>query len=156
MKNIFGFLVLFLGLSFGSWAPSEFYSSLTKIDYLEESKTLKFTTKLNSDHLAGLLKTNANSEAFEIEVKKYLNNHFEVYINGQKASLTFTGVHVDGEASWVYFEVNKVDKISSLKIKNILLLEAYPKQLNMVSISYRGIQKNMTFLRGKEINELSF
>ena len=36
------------------------------------------------------------------------------------------------------------------------MLEAYPKQLNLVNIAYKGAQKNMTFMRGKEVNEVSF
>ena len=39
-------------------------------------------------------------------------------------------------------EANGVSDISSLKIKkNNLLLEAYPKQLNLVNIAYKGSQK---------------
>ncbi|MFN8363071.1 MAG: DUF6702 family protein [Cloacibacterium normanense] len=89
-------------------------------------------------------------------MKRYVNDHFDVYVNGQNKALTFTGSQVNGESVWVYFEANGVSDISSLKIKNNLLLEAYPKQLNLVNIAYKGSQKNMTFMRGKEVNEVSF
>ncbi len=155
MKKIIGLFVLFL-MVLMSFDISDFYSSLTKVDYVEGSKTLKFTTKLNSGHIADVLKINPNITAFEAEVKKYVNNHFDVYINGQNTTLTFTGSQVDGETVWVYFEANNVSDISTLRIKNNMLLEAYPKQLNLVNIAYKGSQKNMTFMRGKEVNEVSF
>lgn len=155
MKKIIGLFVLFL-MVLMSFNISDFYSSLTKVDYVEGSKTLKFTTKLNSGHIADVLKINPNTTAFEAEVKKYVNNHFDVYINGQNTTLTFTGSQVDGETVWVYFEANNVSDISTLRIKNNMLLEAYPKQLNLVNIAYKGSQKNMTFMRGKEVNEVSF
>lgn len=156
MKKIIGFTAIFLIMLLMSFNLSDFYSSLTKVDYVEGSKTLKFTTKLNSGHISDVLKINPNTTAFEAEVKKYINNHFDVYINGQNTVLTFTGSQVDGETTWVYFEANNVSDISSLKIKNNIMLEAYPKQLNLVNISFKGAQKNMTFMRGKEVNEVNF
>ncbi len=156
MKKFIGIIAIGLITMLMSFTLSDFYSSMTKVDYVEGSKTLKFTTKLNSGHIAEVLKINPNTTAFEAEVKKYVNDHFDVYVNGQNKALTFTGSQVNGESVWVYFEANGVSDISSLKIKNNLLLEAYPKQLNLVNIAYKGSQKNMTFMRGKEVNEVSF
>ena len=156
MKKFIGIIAIGLITMLMSFTLSDFYSSMTKVDYVEGSKTLKFTTKLNSGHIAEVLKINPNTTAFEAEVKRYVNDHFDVYVNGQNKALTFTGSQVNGESVWVYFEANGVSDISSLKIKNNLLLEAYPKQLNLVNIAYKGFQKNMTFMRGKEVNEVSF
>lgn len=156
MKKFIGIIAIGLITMLMSFTLSDFYSSMTKVDYVEGSKTLKFTTKLNSGHIAEVLKINPNTTAFEAEVKRYVNDHFDVYVNGQNKVLTFTGSQVNGESVWVYFEANGVSNISSLKIKNNILLEAYPKQLNLVNIAYKGSQKNMTFMRGKEVNEVSF
>ena len=156
MKKIIGLLAISLTMILMSFSLSDFYSSLTKVDYVEGSKTLKFTTKLNSNHIADVLKINTNTTAFEAEVKKYVNTHFDVSVNGKNVNLTFTGSQVNGESVWVYFKANNVSDISTLKIKNNVMLEAYPKQVNLVNISYKGTQKNMTFMRGKEVNEVSF
>ena len=156
MKKFIGIIAIGLITMLMSFTLSDFYSSMTKVDYVEGSKTLKFTTKLNSGHIAEVLKINPNTTAFEAEVKRYVNDHFDVYVNGQNKALTFTGSQVNGESVWVYFEANGVSDISSLKIKNNRLLEADPKQLNWVNIAYKGSQKNMTFMRGKEVNEVSF
>ena len=156
MKKFIGIIAIGLITMLMSFTLSDFYSSMTKVDYVEGSQTLKFTTKLNSGHIAEVLKINPNTTAFEAEVKRYVNDHFDVYVNGQNKALTFTGSQVNGESVWVYFEANGVSDISSLKIKNNLLLEAYPKQLNFLNIAYKGSQKNMTFMRGKEVNEVSF
>ena len=156
MKKFIGIIAIGLITMLMSFTLSDFYSSMTKVDYVEGSKTLKFTTKLNSGHIAEVLKINPNTTAFEAEVKRYVNDHFDVYVNGQNKVLTFTGSQVNGESVWVYFEANGVYDKSNLKIKNNLLLEAYPKQLNLVNIAYKSTQKNMTFMRGKEVNEVSF
>ena len=139
-----------------SFAAADFYSSMTKVDYLEASKTLKFTTKLNTAHISDAIKINPNTAGFEAEVKKYVNNNFDLYVNGGAKKLTFTGSQVNGESVWVYFEANGVGEINTIKIKNTILLSAFPKQFNLVNIAYKGNQKTMNFQRGKEVNEVSF
>lgn len=151
--GIFGILTLFVMMSFGI---SDFYSSMTKVDYVEGSRTLKFTTKMNTNHISDAIKINPNTASFEAEVKKYVNNNFDVYVNGAAKTLTFTGSQVNGESVWVYFETGGVSEVSTIKIKNTILLSTFPKQFNLVNIAYKGNQKTMNFQRGKEVNEVSF
>lgn len=156
MKNYFyisGILTLFVLMSFMN---VDFFSSMTKVDYIEGSKTLKFTTKMNTNHISDAIKINPNTAAFEAEVKKYVNNNFDVYVNGTPKTITFTGSQVSGETVWVYFETGGVSDINTLRIKNTILLSAFPKQINLVNIAYKGTQKTMNFQRGKEMNEVSF
>lgn len=139
-----------------SFMKADFYSSMTKVDYLEASKTLKFTTKLNTSHISDALKINPNTAGFEAEVKKYVNNNFDLFVNGSTKTLTFTGSQVNGESVWVYYEANGISAISTIRIKNTILLSSFPKQFNLVNIAYKGNQKTMNFQRGKEVNEVSF
>ena len=139
-----------------SFAAADFYSSMTKVDYLEASKTLKFTTKLNTAHISDAIKINPNTAGFEAEVKKYVNNNFDLYVNGGAKKLTFTGSQVNGESVWVYFEASGITDISTIRIKNTILLSAFPKQFNLVNIAYKVNHKTMNFQRGKEVNEVSF
>ena len=139
-----------------SFAIADFYSSMTKVDYLEGSKTLKFTTKLNTSHISDAIKINPSTAGFEAEVKKYVNNNFDLYVNGSARTLTFTGSQVNGESVCVYFEANGITDINTIRIKNTILLSTFPKQFNLVNIAYKGNQKTMNFQRGKEVNEVSF
>ncbi|SDI45759.1 hypothetical protein SAMN05421846_10818 [Chryseobacterium taeanense] len=156
MKKYFyisGILTLFVLMSF---IYLDFFSSMTKVDYIDGSKTLKFTTKMNTNHISDAIKINPNTAGFEAEVKKYVNNNFDVYVNGSPKTLTFTGSQVSGETVWVYYETGGISDISTLRIKNTILLSAYPKQINLVNIAYKGKLKTMNFQRGKEVNEVSF
>lgn len=150
---ISGILTFFVMMSF---MTADFYSSMTKVDYIDGSKTLKFTTKMNTSHISDALKINRNTAGFEAEVKKYVNNNFDVYVNNSPKNLTFTGSQVSGETVWVYFETGDISNINTLKIKNTILLGAFPKQINLVNIAYKGNQKTMNFQRGKEVNEVDF
>ncbi|CAD7804358.1 hypothetical protein CHRY9390_01212 [Chryseobacterium aquaeductus] len=156
MKKIIyisGILTLFVFMSF---MTLDFFSTMTKVDYVDGSKTLKFTTKMNTSHISDAIKINRSTAGFEAEVKKYVNNNFDVYVNNSPKTLTFTGSQISGETVWVYFETGGVTDVSTLKIKNTLLLSAFPKQINLVNIAYKGAQKTMNFQRGKEVNEVSF
>ncbi len=139
-----------------SFNIADFYSSMTKVDYIDGSKTLKFTTKMNTSHISDAIKINRNTAGFEAEVKKYVNNNFDVFVNDAPKNLTFTGSQVSGETVWVYFETSGVSDINSLKIKNTILLSAFPKQINLVNIAYKGNLRTMNFQRGKEVNEVTF
>lgn len=139
-----------------SFNVADFYSSMTKVDYIDGSKTLKFTTKMNTSHISDAIKINRNTAGFEAEVKKYVNNNFDVFVNDAPKNLTFTGSQISGETVWVYFETSGVSDINSLKIKNTILLSAFPKQINLVNIAYKGNLRTMNFQRGKEVNEVTF
>ena len=156
MKKFLYISSIFTLLILTSFTVYDFFSSMTKVDYIDGSKTLKFTTKMNTSHISDAIKINRNTAGFEAEVKKYVNNNFDVFVNGSPKTLTFTGSQVSGETVWVYFETGGVSDISSLKIKNSILLGAFPKQINLVNIAYKGNQKTMNFQRGKEVNEVSF
>ena len=156
MKNFLHIIGIFALIVMTSFATADFYSSMTKVDYVEGSKTLKFTTKMNTQHISDAIKINPNTAGFEAEVKKYVNNNFDLFVNGSPKTLTFTGSQVNGQSVWVYFEAGGVSEISTLKIKNTILLGTFPRQINLVNIAYKGSQKTMNFQRGKEINEVSF
>mgnify|MGYP003608769502 CR=1 FL=1 len=156
MKKFLHITWIFALLLSMSFMKADFYSSMTKVDYLEASKTLKFTTKLNTSHISDAIKINPNTAGFEAEVKRYVNNNFDLYVNGSARTLTFTGSQVNGESVWVYYEANGISDVSTIRIKNTILLSSFPKQFNLVNIAYKGNQKTMNFQRGKEVNEVSF
>ncbi len=156
MKKVLSISGLLTCLLLMSFTYVDFFSSMTKVDYIDGSKTLKFTTKMNTNHISDAIKINPNTAGFEAEVKKYVNNNFDVYVNGVPKTITFTGSQVSGETVWVYFETGGVSDISTLRIKNTILLSTFPKQINLVNIAYKGSQKTMNFQRGKEVNEVSF
>ena len=156
MKNFLHIIGIFALIVMTSFATADFYSSMTKVDYVEGSKTLKFTTKMNTQHISDAIKINPNTAGFEAEVKKYVNNNLDLFVNGSPKTLTFTGSQVNGESVWVYYEAGGVGEINTLKIKNTIMLSTFPKQFNIVNIAYKGSQKTMNFQRGKEVNEVSF
>lgn len=151
--SLFGILFFLALMSFEKF---DFFSSMTKVEYIEGSKTLKFTTKLNTGHIAKAINIDPNTTGFDAEVKKYINNNVSVAVNGSAKNLTFTGSQVNGESVFVYYETSNVSDVSSLKIRNSILIGAFPKQVNIMNISYKGKLKTVNFQKGKESSEVTF
>ena len=154
-KSVFIVSLGILLLSLFSFVGFEFFSSMTKVDYIDGTKTLKFTTKLNTSHLSQAVKVDPSTVGFEAEVKKYIDSNVDVAVNGVNKPLTFTGSQVNGESVWVYYEIPGVSDVSSLKIKNSILISLFPKQINIVNLSYKGNLKTVNFQKGKEVQEIS-
>ncbi len=152
-------MILSLGMmliSLLSFQAFDFFSSMTKVDYIDGSKTLKFTTKLNTSHISQAIKIDPNTAGFEAEVKKYVNNNMDVAVNGSPKALTFTGSQVNGESVWVYYEISNVSDISSLNVRNSILIGQFPRQVNIMNVTYKGTLKTVNFQKGKESAEISF
>ena len=155
-KSIFILSLGVLLLSLFSFKDFDFFSSMTKVDYIDGSKTLKFTTKLNTTHISQAIKIDPNTAAFEAELKKYINNNVDISVNGNPKNLTFTGSQVNGESVWIYYEISNVPEISKLRIRNNILISQFPKQVNIMNITYKGILKTVNFQKGKETSEIDF
>lgn len=151
--NIFGVLLLLIAMSFNAL---EMFSSMTKVEFVEGSKTLKFTTKLNTSHISKAVGIDPNTAGFDADVKKYVNANVAVAVNGTNKTLTFTGSQVNGESVFVYYEATGVSDVSSLRIKNSILTNVYPKQVNIVNVSYKGNLKTVNFQKGKETADVDF
>lgn len=157
MKKFFYIIaVFFVFVVSYSFSVADFYSSMTKVDYVEGSKTLKFTAKINAEHIAKALKMQTNTPNFKLEVERYVSKSFSIEVNGSVRNLTITGSQINGESVWVYFETSGVPEISKMKIKNAILLDVYPNQFNVVNIAYKNHQKTMNFQRGRDTSEVSF
>ena len=155
-KSIFILSLGVLLLSLFSFKDFDFFSSMTKVDYIDGSKTLKFTTKLNTTHISQAVKIDPNTAAFEAELKKYINNNIDISVNGNPKILTFTGSQVNGESVWIYYEISNVSEISKLRIRNNILISQFPKQINIMNITYKGILRTVNFQKGKETSEIDF
>lgn len=155
-KSIFILSLGVLLLSLFSFKDFDFFSSMTKVDYIDGSKTLKFTTKLNTAHISQAVKIDPNTAAFEAELKKYINNNIDISVNGNPKNLTFTGSQVNGESVWIYYEISNVSEISKLRIRNNILISQFPKQINIMNITYNGILRTVNFQKGKETSEIDF
>lgn len=130
----------------------DFHSSITQIDYDQESKSLQVTIRLFSDDLsAALVKAGAPEmelgtaseppEANEY-IESYLQERLKLTVNGKLVSFFYLGKEAQLDATWCYVEVEKVGNVRKLEITNTLLLDDFDDQTNLVNLNIKGQKKS--------------
>jgi len=155
MKKLFVVLGIFLSFT-GVLAFAEFHSSITKVDYNEDSRILSFTTKINVTDLSQSINIDPGDPNFGDVAKRYVESNFVVSVNDSFIKLSFTDCKINAHTVWVYFESTDVDNISKIKVRNTILLNEFSNQKNLVIISYKGNQKTLSLQRGNEMGETNF
>lgn len=121
--------------------------SVTEIEYSEKSKSLKVTTHLflddiekqyreaSGDREADVLNPNIKPE-FDKFLKKYMLRSLSFQVNGKPSKPIYLGYEVEGEGLWSYIEIEGVNKLKTLEVRNTILLETYDDQTNLVHFEH--------------------
>lgn len=124
----------------------EFHISKSLIEYNEKEKAVQMTVHLFIDDLEEALRqqgadklyicTEKEDEKAESYVYKYLQEKFKISIADQAMNYNFIGKEISDDmvAVWCYLEIENVESLEKLYVKNSLLLETFDDQKNIVSI----------------------
>jgi hypothetical protein len=163
MTAIFYFL-LFLVSFWENPTAHEFHVSKTLVEHNAESKSLEISMHIFVDDLELALEKiggkelrlgsdKENPKAEELLVK-YLNQQFQLLVNGKSVKFSFIGKELSEDflAVWCYLEVEGITNLNSLKVTNTVLTEMFPDQKNVVQIKGPN-QKKGYFLMDKVNNQ---
>ncbi|MDX2247005.1 MAG: DUF6702 family protein [Bacteroidia bacterium] len=162
LMGAIGFVTFFLL----SAVSHPFYLSITEMDYNAQNQSLEVSIKLFTDNLEAALisqKTPNSGSLAAIEspdidkkIEQYLSEKFLVIANGKPVVFTFRGKEVMPDVTWCYLEGKNISAIKTLKVKNLLLLEVYDSQKNIVHLDVNGNKKSLLLQRGKVEEEVQF
>ncbi|MEZ4775940.1 MAG: DUF6702 family protein [Bacteroidia bacterium] len=144
-----------------SAASHPFYLSVTEIDYNTDNQSLEVSIKLFTDNLNQALIKQGNSpetagETTDIQVQNYLKEKLVVTVNGKPVEFEFLGKEVLPDVTWCYLEGKNIPAIKNIKVKNLMLLEVFDSQKNIVHLDIAGRKKSLLLQRGKVEEELAF
>jgi hypothetical protein len=132
-------------------AVHPFYISMTDINYNTNNKTLEVSVRIFTDDLEECLRRTCNCKVELMKpvdkpgmdklVSAYINNHLQVKIDGQPATLVYAGYQQEDGSTWSYFEVKNVPAIKKLQVNNWLLHDYKTEQVNMVHVKANGLEK---------------
>ena len=116
----------------------KFYVSVNQIDFVPKKKALEITSRIfiddidlalekkyNKKNYLGTSKETAESIDF---LKKYLKEKFTIKVNGQQKEIIFLGKEIEDNVLICYLTVKDVEKVTSLEIKDTILMELYQQQ----------------------------
>lgn len=137
-KTIKATLFLIFLVSLTSMSLHKFYVSVNQIDFVPKKKALEITSRIFIDDLdlalekkfkkkVYLATSKETSDAKEL-LQKYFNEKFAIKVNGQQKQIHFLGKEVEENVLICYFNVKDVSKVSSLEVKNTILMELYEQQ----------------------------
>ena len=155
------FLLLIIPLL--SFTLHKYYLSLTKIDYIKESKSIQITMRIFIDDLESTL-NKINNKSFELDTKaeledaniyieKYLLKQFEVNINGSLKNYKYLGKKYENDVVFLFAEIENISVIKSIEIKNRILMDAFPEQQNIIKLNINNKKKSF-ILTARNDNDL--
>ncbi len=134
-----------------------FHVSICEMSYNGKTGCFEISYRIFTDDfevaLAGISKDKMDllidfeSEKSKLLINDYLNQHFEIWIEGQKIALNYLGSeHVD-DAIWNYLESEKIEFSSPIKIVNDVLFEIFSDQMNLIHLNKEDKKRSFRFDR---------
>jgi hypothetical protein len=130
--------------------------SILNAEYTTKGKSIDLSFKVFTSDLElaiyhnyaaalNLGKPNENPDASKF-IDKYLSGAFSLTINNNnQPKLVYTRKAINEDAIWLYYHVPINDKVKSLKIRNLVLLDIYADQTNLLILAIDGKEKGYRF-----------
>lgn len=141
-------------------AAHEFHVSKCVIDCKKSEEAIQVALHIFIDDLEEALRQQGADKLFictEKESKKaekymirYLQNHFKIIVNEEAVEYNFIGKEIsdDIQAVWCYLEVENVNTINSLELRNDILMEVFDDQRNIINLKVDGTEEFLMFDKG--------
>jgi hypothetical protein len=166
MKKIFrATLILLFFVSLTSMALHKFYVSVNQIDFVPKKKALEISSRIFIDDLDVALEKKFKKKTYLATPKetsdskellqKYFDEKFLIKVNGQEKQLHLLGKEVEDNVLICYFNIKGIEKISSLEIKNTILMELYDQQ-NIIHVTVSGDKKSLLLTSGTTSGMLKY
>lgn len=156
MKNFRPLIWLFI-IPLLAFGMHKHYISLTKIDFIEEKKTVQITMKFFLDDIEQALE-NRLEQPMELATKEehkmankflesYLRQKFKIWINSKEQNYSYLGKEYENNEVFFYVEVENIEEINSIEVENSMLFETFPEQQNYVKLNLNDVQKTFILVK---------
>ena len=159
-----GMLLAILILSCG-WLPHKFYVSLTELRYNAQSERFEVSMRIFPDDLdrallerSGIhtqLATELEHEKADSLLKTYLLEIFSLHADGIDTALSYLGKEPESDAIWCYLESGPVSAPQEISVRNELLTEIFPDQVNIVQVYTDTWNKGLLLNRNQSSGKLT-
>jgi hypothetical protein len=146
-------ILFFISCTLLSISAHKYYLSLTDIKYSEKSNSLQIITNVFMDDIELALNKKNNIDlqlTTKDELKdndkyfeEYLKTHLNFEVNGIKKEFNYIGKEYDGDLVFLYLEIENITSISSVSIKNTILIETFKEQQNLIKLKVNDKNKSV-------------
>ncbi len=131
-----------------------FFEGLTRISYNLETKKIEVIHRFETHDLETLVskiegkRVTVKRRKYSELVKQYFIKNFSISKNTISIPLHMIGVEPGEQTTVIYQEVKGVNSLLNLEISNRLLIEHFPKQLNILNYQDENVQGTLIFSKG--------
>lgn len=157
MRNLKYLLTLVVGMVLFAFSMMhDYHTSTTKVELNTGSSALQFTSKFVTEDLEKAVGVSAdNFEAFDAATERYLKKNFVVKVNGASKSYNYAKAQISPKATRLYFEIPNVSGITSIEIKNSMLVNEFPEQQNFITFNIDGKRDSFVTKKGAEQGKIT-
>ncbi len=141
MANIFFQWILVAGISL----LHPFFVSMTDINYNSKDKDIEISVRIFTDDFENTIRKYHPNTKIDILhpadqtqmnqfVFDYIQEHFQVQVNGKPMAMSFVGYEQQSESVWTYLEIKNISSVQKINIINSLLHDYNSNQINMMHI----------------------
>ena len=163
--NIKLFIIIYIVCHLPIYCHS-FHASISSFDCKKNTSTIEITMKLFTDDIEYALRSLENSDLvldskanlhnIDSLIFSYIKMNFVLLLNNKKTELLWIGKEIDNDITWCYLEIENIDKLFELKIKNSLFFSFFDDQLNICHFYCNDKPETLMFHNGKELGEIKF
>ena len=163
--NIKLFIIIYIVSHLPIYCHS-FHASISSFDCKKNTSTIEITMKLFTDDIEYALRSlenpdlvldsKANLHNIDSLIFSYIKMNFVLLLNNKKTELLWIGKEIDNDITWCYLEIENIDKLFELKIKNSLFFSFFDDQLNICHFHCNDKPETLMFHNGKELGEIKF
>jgi hypothetical protein len=110
-----------------------------------------FALALKNNYQAEIQMDKADEKANSEIISKYVNSCLQIEMNKNKIlRLDYKYSQINEDAVWIYFQTEKTNNSTILRIRNTLMLDLWDDQTNLLIINWKGKENGYRFNR-KEV-----
>jgi hypothetical protein len=139
---------------------------VTEIEYNEKAGSLQIISRVFIDDFEDLLKKRYDPEvalgkSFESPntreyIKKYTEQKLIFTIDGKLFKVNYLGKEYENDMLVLYLEVPRVPQFKRIMVKNLILMDLFKEQKNLIHVEYKNKTKSLILSDGNEEDQLTF
>ena len=163
IKLVFPIFMILLLSSFS--AVHKYYISNTQIEYVEAQKSIQIITRVFIDDFENVLKQrydddltfdDEDAKMIDFYTEKYLREKLKISINGKDMPLIFIGKEIEMGIVKCYLEIEDVENVYDLAVKNQTLFDLFEEQQNIIKLNINSQKKSFVLTKQNDKAVLNF
>ena len=141
------------------------YVSVLEIEKEQSRERASIMVKIFSDDLEDAIFNHAqqrldllggNCGQGKTYISNYFNDHLKLRIDGKEQSYSYLSCEVNDISLWLTFEFTTLTSWNEVEITADYLMELFPTQSNVVSITYHSEKRMFRLTKGATRENISF